>query len=147
MQGERRFNRTFMCQYCYQLEESDYCCSSNTSCNARGTPTANYIANCTARNSVTCLRKLHVQSHTHTHANTHTHTTHNAQQPTEHQCDVFKAEIEQQLVLPKLRRYSINDPISWFSESLKRDLSNDVLQSKILSGGLICHFSALDRGI
>ncbi|XP_064406136.1 eukaryotic translation initiation factor 3 subunit L-like [Halichondria panicea] len=26
-------------------------------------------------------------------------------QPTEHQCDVFKAEIEQQLVLPKLRSY------------------------------------------
>ena len=52
------FNRTFECQYCYQLSEYDTCCAPNDTCNTRSTPAGRYIANCIARENVTCLRKL-----------------------------------------------------------------------------------------
>ena len=46
--------------------------------------------------------------------------------------------------------FSTVDPMSkflGFSESLENYLSNDVFQSKISLGALICHFSASDHGL
>ena len=51
------FTRSFVCQYCYQLPENDTCCSINDTCNVRGTPASLYIASCTAKDEVLCLRK------------------------------------------------------------------------------------------
>ena len=51
------FNRTLICQYCYQLPDANLCCSPNTSCNVRGSPPSTFLANCTANSDVFCIRE------------------------------------------------------------------------------------------
>ena len=52
------FTRSLVCQYCYQLPEEEMCCTTNRTCSVRGTPNSLYIANCTARDDVLCLREF-----------------------------------------------------------------------------------------
>jgi len=51
--GERNFTKTFNCRYCYQLDESNYTCSKNTSCSSASHDY--YIATCSANNDTICL--------------------------------------------------------------------------------------------
>ena len=57
-QDDMKVEVTFNCRFCYQLNESDYTCTNNTSCNVRGSPMSVYTANCSANENVFCLRKL-----------------------------------------------------------------------------------------
>lgn len=56
--GERNHSRNLSCQFCYQLPEEYYSCSTNTSCNSIGThSTRVYTATCEVKPNVLCLGK------------------------------------------------------------------------------------------
>jgi hypothetical protein len=55
-QGERKFNRTHECRYCYQLDKSNYTCdTSNASCKVINGRIQKYITQCTVKDNVICL--------------------------------------------------------------------------------------------
>ncbi|CAC5408814.1 TM2 domain-containing protein 3,TM2 domain-containing protein C41D11.9,TM2 domain-containing protein almondex [Mytilus coruscus] len=54
--GQRKFNRTHECKYCYQLDKSNYSCdTTNASCQVINGQIQKYIAQCTVKHNVLCL--------------------------------------------------------------------------------------------
>ncbi|VDH98536.1 Hypothetical predicted protein [Mytilus galloprovincialis] len=54
--GQRKFNRTHECKYCYQLDKSNYSCdTTNASCQVINGKIQKYIAQCTVKDNVLCL--------------------------------------------------------------------------------------------
>ncbi|XP_067555598.1 TM2 domain-containing protein 3 isoform X4 [Pseudorca crassidens] len=53
--SQKSFVLNMTCRFCWQLPETDYECSSSTSCMAVSCPRQRYTANCTVRDHVHCL--------------------------------------------------------------------------------------------
>nr|XP_030734244.1 TM2 domain-containing protein 3 isoform X1 [Globicephala melas] len=53
--SRKSFVLNMTCRFCWQLPETDYECSSSTSCMAVSCPRQRYTANCTVRDHVHCL--------------------------------------------------------------------------------------------
>lgn len=55
--GERKFERTFLCRYCYQTETWEHVCAYDNKCKSIASPPAYYRTNCTVKSEVLCLGK------------------------------------------------------------------------------------------
>ena len=53
--GDRIFNRTLLCRYCYQTEHWEHSCAFNAKCNSIASPTQMYRTNCSVNSEVLCL--------------------------------------------------------------------------------------------
>ncbi|XP_013396896.1 TM2 domain-containing protein 3 [Lingula anatina] len=53
--GERNFTREFNCRYCYQTEEWQHTCTTQSNCQAVTTPRPTYRANCSVKDHILCL--------------------------------------------------------------------------------------------
>nr|KAF6399486.1 TM2 domain containing 3 [Molossus molossus] len=53
--SQKNFILNMTCRFCWQLPETDYECSSSTSCMTVSCPRQRYAANCTVRDHVHCL--------------------------------------------------------------------------------------------
>lgn len=54
-EGNRTFERTMLCRYCYQTDPSEYTCSPKGNCNSVASPREYYQTNCTVHSEVLCL--------------------------------------------------------------------------------------------
>ena len=58
--GDRKFQRSFSCAFCYQTKESTHSCEENVNCDSISDPNhRHYVANCTVENTVLCFGRRH----------------------------------------------------------------------------------------
>ncbi|XP_069909424.1 TM2 domain-containing protein 3 isoform X4 [Oryctolagus cuniculus] len=55
LRAQESFVINMTCRFCWQLPETDYECTSSTSCMAVSCPRQRYAANCTVRDHIHCL--------------------------------------------------------------------------------------------
>ncbi|KAL1774340.1 putative threonine-tRNA ligase 2, cytoplasmic [Sigmodon hispidus] len=55
LKPQRNFIINMTCRFCWQLPETDYECTNNTSCMTVACPRQRYLANCTVRDHIHCL--------------------------------------------------------------------------------------------
>ncbi|XP_059479732.1 TM2 domain-containing protein 3 [Neocloeon triangulifer] len=53
--GDKKFERHMICQYCYQMDPSNYTCKLSANCNSVASPRSYYKSNCTAKSELLCL--------------------------------------------------------------------------------------------
>lgn len=53
--GDRNFQRSLICRYCYQTEPWEHSCDLKANCNSVATPRASYRTNCTVNGNILCL--------------------------------------------------------------------------------------------
>ncbi|XP_065335230.1 TM2 domain-containing protein almondex [Cloeon dipterum] len=53
--GESTFERTMTCQFCYQMDPSNYTCKLLANCNSVASPRTYYRTNCTVKSELLCL--------------------------------------------------------------------------------------------
>ncbi|XP_019867710.1 TM2 domain-containing protein almondex [Aethina tumida] len=53
--GDRQFNRTFNCRYCYQTPHWQHDCVQKAHCSSASSPRNTYISNCTVKSDILCL--------------------------------------------------------------------------------------------
>ncbi|KAF4532272.1 hypothetical protein B566_EDAN007244 [Ephemera danica] len=56
-EGNRTFERSMICRYCYQTDPSEYTCIRKGNCNSVASPREYYQTNCTVHSEVLCLGK------------------------------------------------------------------------------------------
>uniref|UniRef100_T1J3U4 TM2 domain-containing protein n=1 Tax=Strigamia maritima TaxID=126957 RepID=T1J3U4_STRMM len=53
--GERKFQRSMICRYCYQTYKWEHTCHGTPHCRMAGSPRPRYIANCSVHSEIICL--------------------------------------------------------------------------------------------
>ncbi|KAK5649089.1 hypothetical protein RI129_003981 [Pyrocoelia pectoralis] len=53
--GDRTFQRSLICRYCYQTEPWEHTCELKANCNSVATPPTYYRSNCTVKDNILCL--------------------------------------------------------------------------------------------
>ncbi|KAL3287588.1 hypothetical protein HHI36_002054 [Cryptolaemus montrouzieri] len=54
-EGERVFQKSYICRYCYQTEHWEHSCELKANCNSVASPRVYYTTNCTVDNNIICL--------------------------------------------------------------------------------------------
>ncbi|XP_044747231.1 TM2 domain-containing protein almondex [Coccinella septempunctata] len=53
--GERKFQRPYICRYCYQTDHWEHSCELKANCNSVASPKVYYTTNCTVHKDIICL--------------------------------------------------------------------------------------------
>jgi len=53
--GERRFNKTIICRFCYQTESWEHVCLPSFNCRVVSNPRERELTNCTVKSEIICL--------------------------------------------------------------------------------------------
>ncbi|XP_018571006.1 TM2 domain-containing protein almondex [Anoplophora glabripennis] len=53
--GATKFQKKFICRYCYQTEHWEHTCDLKANCNSISSPRSTYITNCTVKDDILCL--------------------------------------------------------------------------------------------
>ncbi|XP_068733900.1 TM2 domain-containing protein 3-like [Montipora capricornis] len=53
--GDRNFNKTFDCRYCYQTDPKEYSCEKKANCKVVSSPRERYETVCTVKENILCL--------------------------------------------------------------------------------------------
>ncbi|GFG39898.1 hypothetical protein Cfor_03883 [Coptotermes formosanus] len=53
--GEKTFERSYLCRYCYQTENWEHVCAYSAKCKSISSPQAYYRTNCTVKSEVLCM--------------------------------------------------------------------------------------------
>jgi len=62
-QGNRSFNRTYNCRYCYQTPTYEHTCQRNTSCHVISSPRQRYVTKCSVKPHILCLGNRDFHKH------------------------------------------------------------------------------------
>ncbi|KAK9872505.1 hypothetical protein WA026_017970 [Henosepilachna vigintioctopunctata] len=53
--GKKKFQKSYLCRYCYQTEHWEHNCELKANCNSVASPRKRYTTNCTVASNIICL--------------------------------------------------------------------------------------------